>query len=85
MHIIQIAIARRSGDRDTINCRRVAAVNVGERAFVLYFVHPFGGEWPGARKATPENVRSVLQVAELEYRDGEVRCRRDRYWDGENE
>jgi len=65
--------------------RHASVAVVGDRAFVVYFVHPFGGEWPGARAATPENVRSVLQVAELEYRDGAIHCDRDRHWRGEVE
>jgi hypothetical protein len=65
--------------------RHASVAVAGDRAFIVYFVHPFGGEWPGAIVATPDQVRSVLQVAELEYRDGAIHCDRDRYWHSERE
>jgi hypothetical protein len=48
----------------------------GDRAFLFYFIHQ------GGRDADPNDPyserRSLIQVAELEYRDGELTCDRDK-------
>ncbi len=49
----------------------------GDRAFLFYFTHP------GRQNANPKNDpyeqrRSSIQVAELEFKDGEVSCDRDK-------
>jgi hypothetical protein len=46
----------------------------GVRAFLFYFTHPFG---PKAH-TEPGKHRSSLQVAELEIRDGQIVCDRDK-------
>ena len=49
-----------------------------DKAWVFYFTHP------GRRKDKPapagsfENKRSVIQVAELEYKEGKISCDRNR-------
>jgi sucrose-6-phosphate hydrolase SacC (GH32 family) len=49
----------------------------GERAFLFYFTHP-GRQGPRAKEDGHEQRRSSLQVVELEYKDGEVICDRDK-------
>jgi sucrose-6-phosphate hydrolase SacC (GH32 family) len=49
----------------------------GERAFLFYFTHP-GRRGPRAQEDGYEQRRSSIQVVELEYRDGEITCDRDR-------
>jgi hypothetical protein len=47
------------------------------RAFIIYFTHP--GRIAGTRsKDVYQNRRSSIQIAELEYRDGQIVCDRDK-------
>ena len=49
----------------------------GDRAFIFYFTHP--GRTPENRgKDITETRRSSIQVAELEYVDGQIICNRDK-------
>ena len=51
-----------------------------DRAFIFYFTHP--GRIPGNRQADPyQNRRSSIQVAEMEFRDGQIVCDRDKPMD----
>lgn len=61
--------------------RHASVAVVGDRAFIFYFVHPWAAEWPGEYEATVQQIRSVLQVAELEYKNGEIICDRDKYYE----
>ena len=49
----------------------------GDQAFVYYFTHPGRRKDLPAAKGSFEDKRSVIQVAELQYRNGEVTCDRD--------
>jgi hypothetical protein len=49
----------------------------GKRAFLFYFTHP-GRRGEQARADGYEQRRSSLQVVELEYKDGNITCDRDR-------
>ncbi|MBD0297983.1 MAG: family 43 glycosylhydrolase [Flavisolibacter sp.] len=49
----------------------------GDRAFIFYFTHPGRAK---ANPAPPQSLaarRSVLQLAELKYENGEITCNRD--------
>ena len=48
----------------------------GDRAFIFYFVHQRGADAEG--KDAGWNRRTVIQVAELEYRDGAIVCDRNK-------
>jgi hypothetical protein len=49
----------------------------GDRAYIFYFTHP--GRAPGNRGKDPTEMRrSSIQVAELEYIDGQIVCDRDK-------
>jgi len=49
----------------------------GDRAYIFYFTHP--GRIPGNKgKDNTEMRRSSIQVAELEYIDGQIVCNRDK-------
>jgi hypothetical protein len=49
----------------------------GEKAYIFYFTHP--GRIPGSKPASPyESRRSSIQVAELEYADGNIFCDRNK-------
>ena len=48
----------------------------GDRAFLFYFVHQGGRDAEG--KGPAYQRRSVIQVAELEYRDGSIACDRNK-------
>lgn len=52
-------------------------VNNG-RAYVYYFTHPGRRKDKPAAKGSFDDKRSVIQVAELEYKDGKVVCDRDK-------
>jgi len=53
------------------------AVVSGDRAFLFYFTHP--GRYQGAPRGDGyEQRRSSIQVVELELKDGEIICDRDR-------
>ena len=49
----------------------------GGRAFLFYFTHP-GRRGPRAKEDGYEQRRSSIQVVELEYKDGQITCDRDR-------
>ena len=49
----------------------------GDRAFVFYFTHPGRTKDHPAEKNSFDDKRSVIQVAELIYRDGVIYCDRD--------
>jgi hypothetical protein len=49
----------------------------GDRAFLFYFTHP-GRQTPGSKDDTYERRRSSIQVVELEYKNGEITCDRDK-------
>jgi hypothetical protein len=51
-------------------------VNMG-RAFVYYFTHPGRRKDKPAARASFDDKRSVIQVAELKYVNGEIICDRD--------
>ena len=46
----------------------------GNEAYIFYFTHP--GRIPG--KSATDSRRSTIQVAELEYKNGEIVCDRDK-------
>jgi hypothetical protein len=49
----------------------------GDRAYIFYFTHP--GRTPANKgKDNYETRRSSIQVAELEYLDGQITCDRDK-------
>ena len=64
------------GPADTAKGGHPDVVVSGDRAFLFYFVHP------GREDADPNDPyagrRSVIQVVELEYKDGEITCDRDK-------
>ena len=64
------------GPDDEVKGGHPDVVVSGDRAYVFYFTHP--GRRPEASQDDPyEQRRSSIQVAELEYRDGWLTCRRD--------
>lgn len=52
-------------------------VNNG-KAYVYYFTHPGRRKDQPAAKGSFDDKRSVIQVAELEYKDGQITCDRDK-------
>ena len=50
----------------------------GDRAFIYYFTHPGRTKINPALPQSVEARRSVIHVAELEYKDGEIICDRDK-------
>lgn len=55
--------------------QHVDVVVSGERAYIFYFVHQGGPDAEGHPKEWQQ--RTVLQVAELGYRDGQITCDRN--------
>ncbi len=49
----------------------------GDRAYVFYFTHPGRRKDNPAAKNSFEDKRSVIQLAELHYANGEIACDRD--------
>jgi len=49
----------------------------GDKAYVYYFTHPGRRKDQPASKGSFEDKRSVIQVAELKYKNGEISCDRD--------
>ncbi|MFA6581421.1 MAG: hypothetical protein WCS79_06425, partial [Paludibacter sp.] len=48
-----------------------------DKAYIIYFTHP--GRTPENKgKTNYETKRSSIQIAELEYRDGQIICDRDK-------
>jgi hypothetical protein len=50
----------------------------GNKAYVFYFTHPGKTKLLPAPPNTAAARRSVIQVAELEWRDGEIVCDRNK-------
>lgn len=50
----------------------------GDRAFVIYFLHPGRTKDLSASADPVVARRSVIQVAELEYSNGNITCNRDK-------
>ncbi len=51
----------------------------GDRAYIIYFTHPYGQDFPLKNGIMPLAARhSSLQAAELEVRDGKLVCDRDK-------
>lgn len=51
----------------------------GDRAFIIYFTHPYTEDAPERKGVPPlSNRHSALQAAELEVRDGKLVCDRDK-------
>jgi hypothetical protein len=66
-----------TGADDQVKGGHPDVVVSGDRAFVFYFTHP-GRRGKDADKDTYEQRRSSIQVVELEYKDGQLSCDRDR-------
>ncbi|MBN1418492.1 MAG: DUF4965 domain-containing protein [Planctomycetes bacterium] len=67
----------RRNDDATIG-KHADVVVCGDRAFIIYFTHPDGQDFPLRDGAMPLAARrSSLQAAELEVRDGVLSCDRD--------
>lgn len=49
-----------------------------EKAYVFYFTHPGRRKDKPAARGTVEERRSVIQLAELEYNNGEITCDRNK-------
>ena len=65
------------GADDTDMGRHPGVVINGKRAFLFYFTHP--GRTPDKKVMDNYHTRrSSLQVAELEYADGQIVCDRDK-------
>lgn len=65
-----------SGPEDGAMGGHAQVVVNGDRAFVVYFLHP-------GRTSTPsvdpvDSRRSLIQIAELEYENGNIMCNRDK-------
>jgi len=51
----------------------------GERAYIIYFTHPYTENAPGRDGVSPlSNRHTALQAAELEVMDGKLVCDRDK-------
>lgn len=66
-----------TGPEDQVKGGHPDVVVSGGRAFLFYFTHP-GRRGPEANKDTHEQRRSVIQVVELQYEDGQLTCDRDK-------
>ena len=73
-HILE---APGSGPDDAVKGGHADVVVSGGRAFLFYFTHP-GRRGADEKKDGYEQRRSSIQVVELEHRDGEIVCDRDR-------
>lgn len=65
------------GQDDGVIGNHADVVVSGDRAFVFYFTHP-GRTRGNEKKDGVEQRRSSIQVVELEFPDGEIRCDRDK-------
>lgn len=65
------------GPDDQVKGGHADVVVSGERAWLFYFTHP-GRRGPEGNKDTTEQRRSSIQVVELEYKDGQLTCDRDK-------
>jgi hypothetical protein len=50
----------------------------GDRVFVIYFLHPGRTKTPLRLKDDVETRRSLIQIAELDYQNGNITCNRDK-------
>ena len=51
----------------------------GDRAYIIYFTHPYTEDAPPRNGVSPlSNRHTALQAAELEVRDGRLVCDRDK-------
>ena len=51
----------------------------GDRAFIIYFTHPYTEDAPERKGVSPlSNRHTALQAAELEVRNGKLVCDRDK-------
>jgi hypothetical protein len=67
------------GTDDRVNGGHPSVVVSGDRAFCFYFTHPGRmGTLSTTAKDSYEQRRSSIQVVELEYKDGEITCDRDK-------
>ena len=64
------------GPGDEVKGGHPDVVISGDRAYLFYFTHP--GRTGATSEDSYEQRRSLIQVVELEYRDGELACDRDR-------
>jgi hypothetical protein len=67
---------RQGKDDQAIGGHCDVVVNDG-RAFVYYFTHPGRSKAKPAARGSFDDKRSVIQVAELKYINGEITCNRD--------
>jgi hypothetical protein len=59
--------------------KHVDVVVCGDRAFIFYFTHPDGQDFPARKGVMPFAARrSSIQAAELEVNDGRLLCDRDK-------
>jgi hypothetical protein len=65
------------GPDDQVKGGHPDVVVCGDRAYLLYFTHP-GRRGPDAGRDTYEQRRSSIQVVELEFENGRLRCDRDK-------
>lgn len=66
-----------TGEDDRVIGGHPDVIVQGDKAYVFYFTHP--GRTPENKgNDTYETRRSTIQVAELEYVDGEIICQRDK-------
>lgn len=61
-------------EKDNVKGSHPGVVVLSERSYVFYFVH-YNPPHPDYR-----NNRTVLQIAELEFKDGKITCDRDKFF-----
>ncbi|MBN1796412.1 MAG: family 43 glycosylhydrolase [Sedimentisphaerales bacterium] len=66
-----------TGNDDQNKGHHADVVISDERAYLFYFTHP-GRKGPDAEKDTADQRRSSIQVVSLEYKDGWLKCERDK-------
>jgi hypothetical protein len=74
-------ILERPGKRnsDSTIGKHADVVVCGDRAFIIYFTHPYGETAPAINGISPlSNRHTAIQAAELEVRDGRLICDRDK-------
>lgn len=67
-----------TGPEDGVNGQHADVVAIDDRAYLFYFTHP--GRIPGPNGEQPrgyESRRSSIQVAELQFVDGQLQCDRN--------
>jgi hypothetical protein len=65
------------GPDDKVKGGHPDVVVSGGRAYLFYFTHP-GRQNPNEKEDAYEQRRSSIQVVELEYKDGQLTCDRDK-------